>query len=73
MTQYIDPFGGDLAGGVAIVAIVSAYCLVGISAWTLFGSQLEGAFGSNRFRAMALPVAGFILVLLGILAGIRGP
>ncbi len=73
VTQYIDPFGGDLAGGVAIVAIVTAYCLVGISAWTLFGSQLEGAFGSNRFRAMALPVAGFILVLLGILSGIRGP
>ena len=55
------------------MAIVTAYCLVGISAWTLFGSQLEGAFGSNRFRAMALPVAGFILVLLGILAGIGEP
>ena len=57
VTQYIDPFGGDLAGGVAIVAIVTAYCLVGIS----HGPSLEAnskAFGSNRFRAMALPVAG---------------
>ncbi|MEC7170819.1 MAG: hypothetical protein VXW08_07370, partial [Candidatus Thermoplasmatota archaeon] len=61
------------AGGVAIVVLVTAYCLVGISAWTLFGSRLEGAFGSNRFRAMALPVAGFILVLLGTLAAVRGP
>ena len=55
------------------MVLVTAYCLVGISAWTLFGSRLEGAFGSNRFRAMALPVAGFILVLLGTLAAVRGP
>lgn len=73
MTQFLDAFGGGFQGGFLIIAIVTSYCIVGISAWTAFGQTLEGAFRSKRFMDLAFPVAGTILVLIGLAAALRGP
>ena len=56
-----------------MIAIVTIYCLIGISAWTAFGNTLEGAFRSKRFTDVLFPVAGFVLILIGLTAVFRGP
>ena len=73
MTQFLSRFGGDFQGGFLMIAIVTIYCLIGISAWTAFGNTLEGAFRSKRFTDVLFPVAGFVLILIGLTAVFRGP
>ena len=73
MTQFLGAFGGDFKAGFLIIAIVTLYCIAGISVWTAFGQSLERAFRSKRFTDVAFPIAGSILVLIGLAAGLRGP
>ena len=72
MTQFLDDFGGGFQGGFSIIGIVTAYCIFGISAWTAFGQTLEGAFRSKKFTDRVFPVAGIILVTIGLAAAMRG-
>ena len=72
MTQFLDDFGGGFLGGFSIIGIVTAYCIFGISAWTAFGQTLEGAFRSKKFTDRVFPVAGIILVTIGLAAAMRG-
>ena len=72
MTQFLDDFGGGFQGGFSIIGIVTVYCIFGISAWTAFGRTLEGAFRSKKFTDRAFPVAGVILVIIGLAAAMRG-
>ena len=73
MTQFLDDFGGGFQGGFSIIGIVTLYCIFGISAWTAFGQALEGAFRSKKFTDRAFPVAGVILITIGLAAAMRGP
>ena len=73
MTQFLDGFGGGFQGGFSIIGIVTLYCIFGISAWTAFGQTLEGAFRSKKFTDRAFPVAGVILIIIGLAAAMRGP
>ena len=72
MTQFLDDFGGGFQGGFSIIGIVTLYCIFGICAWTAFGQTLEGAFRSKKFTGSAFPVAGIILVIIGLVAAMRG-
>ncbi|MFL2953570.1 MAG: LysE family translocator [Candidatus Thalassarchaeaceae archaeon] len=72
MTQFLDDFGGGFQGGFSIIGIVTVYCIFGISTWTAFGQTLEGAFRSKKFTDRAFPVAGVILVIIGLAAAMRG-
>lgn len=72
MTQFLDDFGGGFQGGFSIIGIVTVYCIFGISAWTAFGQTLEGAFRSKKFTDRAFPVAGVILVIIGLAAAMKG-
>ena len=72
MTQFLDDFGGGFQGGFSIIGIVTVYCIFGISTWTAFGQTLEGAFRSKKFTDRAFPLAGIILVMIGLAAAMRG-
>ena len=72
MTQFLDDFGGGFQGGFSIIGIVTLYCIFGICAWTAFGQTLEGAFRSKKFTDRAFPLAGIILVMIGLAAAMRG-
>ena len=72
MTQFLDDFGGGFQGGFSIIGIVTIYCIFGIGTWTAFGQTLEGAFRSKKFTDRAFPLAGIILVMIGLAAAMRG-
>ena len=72
MTQFLDDFGGGFQGGFSIIGIVTLYCIFGTSTWTAFGQTLEGAFRSKKFTDRAFPLAGIILVMIGLAAAMRG-
>ena len=73
MTQFLSEFGGNFQGGLLMIAIVTIYCLLGISAWTAFGNRLEGAFKSKKFVDTLFPIAGSILIRLAFSAALSGP
>ena len=73
MTQFLGELSGEIKARIQKIAIVTLYCIAGISVWTAFGQSLERAFRSKRFTDVAFPIAGSILVLIGLAAGLRGP
>jgi len=73
MSEFIEPFGGGIAGILTIISMTLAVCIAAMVCWTLIGSRLHGVFSDDKKGPIIFKVCGSLLFLLWVVLLMRGP